>query len=163
MIARWVDNGVPQGNLADMPTPREFPDDRGWTIGEPDWIVSSPEFTVKAVESDWHGYLDPSPTGMAEGPVHPGVEVHEVRVQGPKGRSNGRGEYSTGHHMGITASVPGADVSQQPLGLGGASALCHCGGARSSRPSSPRPHVLMSWRIGLFVAHRPRTDRLGVL
>jgi len=39
-IAKWVDSGAPQGNPADMPKPREFPDEHAWQIGQPDLIVS---------------------------------------------------------------------------------------------------------------------------
>jgi hypothetical protein len=39
-ITKWVDNGAPQGNTADMPKPREFPDEHAWQIGQPDLIVS---------------------------------------------------------------------------------------------------------------------------
>src|SRR5262249_32478107 len=40
-IAKWVDAGAPQGNLADMPKPREFDDADRWHIGKPDLIVTS--------------------------------------------------------------------------------------------------------------------------
>jgi peroxiredoxin len=48
MIYRWVDNGCPAGDLADLPKPREFT--AGWQLPrEPDAIVSMPEtFTVPA-------------------------------------------------------------------------------------------------------------------
>jgi hypothetical protein len=39
-ISKWVDNGAPQGNPADMPKPRQFADEHAWQIGEPDLIVS---------------------------------------------------------------------------------------------------------------------------
>jgi hypothetical protein len=39
-IAKWVDNGAPQGNPADMPKPREFPDEHAWRIGQPDLVVN---------------------------------------------------------------------------------------------------------------------------
>src|SRR6266849_5361056 len=35
-IAKWVDSGAPQGNPADMPPPRSFPDGQVWHIGQPD-------------------------------------------------------------------------------------------------------------------------------
>jgi hypothetical protein len=37
-IARWADAGAPEGNPLDLPAPVEFPD--GWTLGEPDLVVS---------------------------------------------------------------------------------------------------------------------------
>ena len=45
-IAKWVDAGAPQGNLADAPQPKVWPAD-GWQI-EPDLIVRLPDFTVPA-------------------------------------------------------------------------------------------------------------------
>ena len=35
-IARWVENGAPEGDPADMPPPRAFVDVDEWQIGEPD-------------------------------------------------------------------------------------------------------------------------------
>src|SRR6476646_5880181 len=35
-IVKWVDGGSPRGNPADMPPPRQFPDNRVWSIGTPD-------------------------------------------------------------------------------------------------------------------------------
>ncbi len=40
-IARWVDNGAPRGNPADMPPPRKFDDIDSWFIGKPDIIITS--------------------------------------------------------------------------------------------------------------------------
>src|SRR5262245_49764034 len=65
-IAKWVDSGAPQGNPADMPPPRQYPDARGWTIGTPDLIVSSPVMTVKPFGADWHGEGGPVATGLTE-------------------------------------------------------------------------------------------------
>src|SRR5579864_6911345 len=42
-IARWVDQGAPSGNLAEMPAPRQFTDVDKWHIGKPDIIVSLPK------------------------------------------------------------------------------------------------------------------------
>src|SRR5262245_42903845 len=65
-IARWVDNGAPRGNPADMPSLRQWPDVAGWSIGAPDLIVSSPTVTVKAVAPDWFGEVGPVPLGLTE-------------------------------------------------------------------------------------------------
>ena len=35
-IVKWVNNGAPRGNPADMPPPMNFDDTDKWTIGEPD-------------------------------------------------------------------------------------------------------------------------------
>ena len=52
-IARWVDAGAPQGNPADLPPPRQFPDAQAWQIGQPDLIVTLPaDYVVKAKGPD---------------------------------------------------------------------------------------------------------------
>ena len=51
-IAAWVDRGAPEGNPADMPPARQFPQAGAWTLGEPDLVVSSPTFTVRAVGAE---------------------------------------------------------------------------------------------------------------
>jgi hypothetical protein len=53
-IVRWVDNGAPQGNPADMPPPLTFRAETDWFIGEPDLKVTTPnEFTMYASGPDW--------------------------------------------------------------------------------------------------------------
>jgi hypothetical protein len=64
-IAKWVDSGAPQGNPADMPPPRQFPDGEAWQIGQPDLIVALPQdVVVKAKAPDqWPDILvDPALT-----------------------------------------------------------------------------------------------------
>src|SRR5262249_61276558 len=53
-IARWADSGAPQGNPADMPPPRRYPDPRGWPVGVPNLIVSSPGMVVKPSAPNGH-------------------------------------------------------------------------------------------------------------
>ena len=53
-IVKWVDEGAPQGNPADMPPPRQFPDGYAWQFGKPDLIVTLPkDVIVKAKGPDW--------------------------------------------------------------------------------------------------------------
>src|SRR5438552_11847573 len=53
-IAKWVDNGAPQGNPGDMPKAKQFPDELAWQIGEPDLLVSLPrDLVVKTTGPDW--------------------------------------------------------------------------------------------------------------
>ena len=51
-IAKWADNGAPEGNPADMPPPIPLVDGTKWTLGEPDLVVSTPEVDVKAGAPD---------------------------------------------------------------------------------------------------------------
>jgi mono/diheme cytochrome c family protein len=51
LIKQWVDDGMPQGDLKDLPAPPKFAD--GWMLGEPDLVVKMPEaFTVPAEGRD---------------------------------------------------------------------------------------------------------------
>ena len=53
-IVKWSDGGAPQGNPADMPPPRQFPDGQAWQIGKPDLIVTLPkDLIMKAQGPDW--------------------------------------------------------------------------------------------------------------
>jgi len=53
-VVRWVDNGAPQGNPADMPPPLTFRAEGEWFIGEPDLKVTTPnDFTMYANGPDW--------------------------------------------------------------------------------------------------------------
>jgi hypothetical protein len=64
-ITKWVDNGAPQGNLADLPKPIEFDDGSKWHIGTPDLIVTSTPTIIPATGPD----LFPNivvPTGLTE-------------------------------------------------------------------------------------------------
>src|SRR5207253_6011308 len=45
-IVKWVDAGAPQGNPADMPPPRTFPDEQAWQIGKPDVLVALPKDVI---------------------------------------------------------------------------------------------------------------------
>ena len=74
-IAKWVDDGAPQGNPADMPPPRSFPDGQVWHIGQPDLIVRLPQdVIVKAKAPDqWPDILvDP---GLTEDRYIQGVQI----------------------------------------------------------------------------------------
>ena len=65
-IVKWVDAGAPQGNPADMPPPRQFPDEHAWQIGKPDVVVGLPkDLIMKATGPDWwpEVLLDPGLTG----------------------------------------------------------------------------------------------------
>ena len=115
-IATWADSGAPQGDPADMPPPRQYPDQRGWTIGEPDLIVSSAVMTVPAFGPDWHGEVGPVATGLTEDRYIQAIQTKEVRlaedgsleedgfkrVQGQMGDLN----FFSIHHMGIREIDP---------------------------------------------------------
>jgi len=60
-IAKWVDNGAPQGNVSDMPPAKSF--DGGWSLGEPDLVFSSPEAYKPPVTGDTYRCF-PLPTNL---------------------------------------------------------------------------------------------------
>jgi hypothetical protein len=59
-IVRWVDSGAAKGEMGDMPKPPTFTSVDQWSIGEPDFIIESPEWTQPAQGADWFGdfYVD---------------------------------------------------------------------------------------------------------
>ena len=74
-IVKWVDAGAPQGNPADMPPPREFPDAETWQIGKPDLIVTLPKDIIVAAKApdQWPDILvDP---GLTEDRYIQGVQI----------------------------------------------------------------------------------------
>src|SRR3984957_289925 len=55
-VVRWVDGGSPQGDLKDMPAPRQWPPDNEWKaakeLGAPDIVVKSEPYTMAAHRQD---------------------------------------------------------------------------------------------------------------
>ncbi len=50
-LARWVENGAPEGDPADLPEPPSYSDD--WKLGQPDLVVEMPEsFSIPADGDD---------------------------------------------------------------------------------------------------------------
>lgn len=68
-IVAWVDAGAPEGDPADLPEPREFPDMAEWRLasqfGQPDHVIPSTPWTVPATGQDlwWEPQV---PTGITE-------------------------------------------------------------------------------------------------
>ena len=53
-IVKWVDGGALQGNPAEAPAPRQFPDEHAWQIGKPDVVLTLPkDLIMKANGPDW--------------------------------------------------------------------------------------------------------------
>jgi hypothetical protein len=55
-ILKWVDAGVPQGDPADMPPAKQWPEDKGWQLanqfGQPDLVIKSEPYTMPAKGQD---------------------------------------------------------------------------------------------------------------
>ena len=80
-IVNWVDAGAPQGNLADLPPARKFPDGQAWQIGKPDLVVSLPkDVIIKAKGPDqWPDILvDP---GLKEDRYIQAVQIIPLKGQ----------------------------------------------------------------------------------
>ncbi|MCY4600312.1 MAG: hypothetical protein OXF27_10380 [Acidobacteria bacterium] len=113
LIGAWVDNGAPRGDPADMPEIDLA--GAGWTIGEPDLLVSSPPMTLHAVAPDFYGTVGPAPTGLTEDRYVKAVEFREVRHQaGQAARKAGDLNYFIVHH-----AVARATAGAQPAASGG--------------------------------------------
>jgi hypothetical protein len=111
-IVKWVDDGAPLGNAADMPPARKFEDPRLWHIGngKPDLIVSMPKpYRVPAVGADVTlEFL--AETGLTEDRW-----IKEVETK-PDPKS-----FSVVHHASLDIVEPwaGLDASRENYGMGG--------------------------------------------
>jgi mono/diheme cytochrome c family protein len=106
-IAKWVDDGAPQGNPADMPVPLQFDTSDKWTIGEPDLVLKSPEITVPAEAPDMWTDLGLVPTGLTENRYVSAVEVREINDVPKTGATNTVGGRFVFHHMTYSTVVQG--------------------------------------------------------
>ena len=102
-IAAWVENGMPEGDPADMPPPRVFPNNETWIAGQPDLIVKTNEILVEGGAPDWWGEIESVPVGLDEDRWVSSVEIREVndvdnRNQGADDRETVGGRYVF-HHM----------------------------------------------------------------
>jgi hypothetical protein len=85
-IAKWVDDGAPQGNPSDMPAPKQWPNDEGWQLaaqfGKPDFIIRSEPYTMPAKGQDvWFKPLTQIPITEPRW-----VRAVEIRPGTPTGR-----------------------------------------------------------------------------
>ena len=80
-IARWVDNGAPQGNPADMPPAPTFSSDKEWFIGTPDLLVTTDQdFVMYPNGPDW--WLDQF--GEVKMPEDRWIKAMEIKPSNPK-------------------------------------------------------------------------------
>ncbi len=85
-VLRWIDDGAPMGDPADMPPPREFLDPTRWHLaeqfGEPDLILRTTPYTVAELGQDkwWRPVVE---TGVTEPRW---VRAIEVKPSYPGGR-----------------------------------------------------------------------------
>jgi hypothetical protein len=103
-VARWVDNGAPQGNPADMPKPIAFRPEGDWFIGEPDLKVTTPnDFTMYANGPDW--WIDQFADVVI--PEDRWIKAMEIKPSNPK----------IVHHVVIYAIEPDAPDGTPETGV----------------------------------------------
>jgi peroxiredoxin len=130
-LARWHAAGMPEGNPADLPPPRKFPE--GWQLGDPDLVLEvSAEMTIGASGKDLFRVFV-LPTGIKEDRFVSAIEVrpgnkrvvhHTLNFVDTKGRARkleeawrGKGKDRDDHGPGYTV---GMGVGFSPDGnLGG--------------------------------------------
>src|SRR5664279_4226537 len=83
LIGRWVDNGAPEGNVADLPPMKNF--DGGWALGQPDLVLSYAEPYTPPLTSDVYRCF-PMPTNL---PVDSYVSAIDIKP----------GDRQTVHHV----------------------------------------------------------------
>ena len=82
-IAKWVENGAPEGNYSDLPQPIDF--SSGWTLGEPDLVLgNSKPFQPPSNRDEYRCFSMPtnltSDRYVSAIDIHPGdrATVHHV-------------------------------------------------------------------------------------
>jgi len=71
-LLRWANNGAPEGNPKDLPPAPKFTD--GWVVGQPDLVLTLPEYKVPADGFVEYEYLE-VPVDIAEDRWISGLEV----------------------------------------------------------------------------------------
>jgi hypothetical protein len=96
-IAKWVDNGAPQGNIADLPPQKNF--DGGWALGQPDLVLSYSEPYTPPVARDMYRCF-PMPTTVPEDKYVSAIDIKP-------------GDPTTVHH--VIAYLDGSGSASQKL------------------------------------------------
>jgi len=145
-IVRWVDSGSPMGDPKDMPPPKNFPEDQGWTLakvyGQPDLVLKSESYTMPAHGQDvWFKPLTEVPLTEARW-----VRAVEMRPGSTPGRK-------IMHHVlaRLIQSEPGGPANP------GAAPAADIGGGGGMAAAG----LLMEWAIGKnYDIYRPNCGKL---
>jgi len=120
-IAKWADTGAVRGDAADMPPPKQYSDDRAWSIGTPDIIIKMKEVEVKGNAPDWWGEVPSVPTGLTEDRYVAALEIKEVNdvdTKAGSGRATVGGRFVFHHMIWRTQVLDGkSDQAQDPLAI----------------------------------------------
>ncbi|HWF10369.1 MAG TPA: hypothetical protein VG297_18000 [Bryobacteraceae bacterium] len=141
-VVRWVDAGAPQGDLKDMPAPRQWPAENEWKaakdLGQPDLVVKSEPYTMAAHHQDvwWRPVSD-----------IPLTEPRWVRaVEMRPGTAAGR--KITHHAVAYLAQGSAADADTDSFGPAG-------------DPGLRGRAMLMEWAVGKgYDLYRPDSGKL---
>jgi hypothetical protein len=141
-IAKWVDEGAPEGNPKDMPPAKVWVDSNGWQLTkmlgrEPDLVINGPDYTVKANYQDqW--YRPSTPVGVTEPRW---VRAVEMRPATPQGRKVFH--HILAHLYQDETGAPTAEVKPPADAVGGNGGM------------------LMEWAIGKnYDIYRPEAGKL---
>ena len=129
-ILKWVDNGSPEGNPADMPPAPKFV--TGWQLGEPDLVIKMPvAFEVPAEGVIPYKYFT-APTNFSEDKYLRAVEiraqnpavVHHIIMSirepgaGPdRGAASDAAETRSGRRVQLAGTAPGLQPTTFPAGV----------------------------------------------
>jgi len=88
-ISKWIDAGAPKGDVKDMPSAKQWPNEQGWNFAaqfgqkEPDLIVRSTPWTQKAGANDtwWKPVVE---SGVTEPRWVRAIEIRPGTVKGRK-------------------------------------------------------------------------------
>ncbi|HEV8432001.1 MAG TPA: ascorbate-dependent monooxygenase [Thermoanaerobaculia bacterium] len=82
-IVKWVNNGAPEGDPKNLPTPIDF--SSGWTLGQPDLVLTNPDPYTPPATGDMYRCFTlptnlPADTYVSAIDIHPGdrASVHHV-------------------------------------------------------------------------------------
>jgi mono/diheme cytochrome c family protein len=120
-IVAWVNGGIPEGDPADLPQAPEVPDGSAWqlskTLGEPDFVVKSPPYSVKANAQDQWWLRSTSFEGIIDKPRY--VRATELKGSYPLGVKvlhHAHAQLTSYDDQGNRRSGP---VGRQGVGKGG--------------------------------------------
>jgi hypothetical protein len=133
-IARWVAAGAPEGHAADLPAAPTY--QNGWTIGEPDAVLSMQEdYPIPATGDIPYQYFE-IPANFAEDRF---IQAWEIKP----------GDRSVVHHI-IVSTRPPADVIEQQMKQQQQMMLNRMFGPAPA-PGTPRPTPMFSFACCIVI------------
>jgi len=129
LISKWVENGAPEGNRADLPAPRAF--DSGWVLGQPDDVFGSADSFTPPIGRDTYRCFS-IPTHLAGDKYVSAVDVHP-------------GDRNTVHH--VIAFIDQTGESQK-LDENDPGPGYDCFGDAGFTPTDPSAATLGGWAPG---------------